>query len=197
MIRKGTLITLVVFILLMGLAFYLNQNPLPKAAVLTPSPTAASQALAGWQSADIVSVDVKGDAGAETITQAADGSWKLSGSSDPVSAAQVESLRSQLAAMQVVTSLDASVSPESVGLTSPTSIITLRNKAGEQRVLRIGKPVPTGSGYYVQVDTHPAVVISQEAINAVLQLLKPGALLAIPPTPDQALTPVIPATPTP
>ena len=198
MIRKGTWIVLVVFIVLLGGALYLNQHPIPQvnAGASTPLPTAPPALLEGWQAADITSMDIKGDAGDLGLVQSVDGGWKLiPDSTRPVNAGQVENLRSQLATLRPDLALDTGISLADLGLVTPTNILTVQNKAGQKVVIRIGKLTPTGSGYYAQVGSNTPVVINKSAMDAVLGLLKKDQLVAVTPTPLVSPTPETTATP--
>lgn len=186
MIRKGTWIVLAVFVVLLGAAFYLNRNPLPKAedASLTPSATAPSALLNGWQASDITYIAIKGSAAELSLTHRVDGGWDIApDNTRPVDAGKVENLRSQLAAMLVATPLDASLDPEALGLSNPTNVITLKNAQGQQAVLKIGQPTPTGSGYYVQLNATPPVVVNKSTLDGILGMLVRDQLVATTPTP--------------
>jgi hypothetical protein len=188
MVRKQTWILLGIFIVMAGVAFYLQKNPLKSSVALTPSPTPSVSILKDWQSADITSIDYLDNQGSSIqMVQIAQGSWVLQPEAKPVGLGKVEELRTQLLDTQVITTLDPGYDLASVGLSSPSGTITLTNTKGEKAVIRIGKITPIATGYYVQVNQEQPVVVSNYAIEGVLNLLKIEQLLDLTPTPE--LTP--------
>ena len=202
MIRKGTWIVLLIFVLLLGVAFYLSKNPLPTSASLTPTATEIPPLLSGWKSSDIVRIDYIGDPGPLSLSQNPDGSWTV-GPENPVPAtiAQVEYVRSQLTAIRMNFVLNTTDPMEAVGLAAPTRRLILQNAQGAQVEIRIGKETPTGSGYYIQVDNQTPVVINKFSLDGVLNVLIREQLAAPTPTPellpDTDLTPTVRVTETP
>jgi len=198
MIRKGTWIVLFVFAVLLGLAFYLNKNPLPSETSATPTATAVPPLLEGWNEAEIVSIEYKGDPGAVTLTQNPDGSWTL-GPDNPRPAAidKVESLRTSLASLQVQSILNTTDPLDAVGLAAPTRVLLVHSSAGKQSEIRIGNLSPTGSSYYVQVDNQTPVVVSKYSLDGVLSVLSPEMLAAPTPTVQPVTTPKVDVTPAP
>ena len=61
--------------------------------------------------------------------------------------------------------------------------ITIINISGEKIVLKPGGLTPTGSGYFIQVDSNPAVVISKYGYEGLASLLQLESLLSATPTP--------------
>lgn len=198
MVRKQTWIALVVLLALLSVTFYLQKNPLPSANQGTPTvaPTAATLLLEGWQAQDIVSIDFKNNLGlAAMIAQDSQGSWQTGPEGKTaVDAGKVEEIRSQLASAQVQTLLDPTYSLEAIGLNAPTDVLTIKNKQGQQREIRIGKQTPTGSGYYVQVDDKAPVVVSTGAVEGFLNPIKNDILAT--PTPEVTPTTAAGSTPT-
>jgi hypothetical protein len=190
MIRKQTWILLGVFVVLLGAAFYLQKNPLPDSASLTPSPTSAPVVLAGWSSGDIVSMESKDSQGQSVlITQDAQGSWSLGpNSKQKVETGLAEEIRSQVVEFRAVTTLPADFQLGAVGLQAPTRSLVLRDKQGKQVELRIGSATPTGDGYYIQVDNQAPVVVNKSTIDGTLDLFNNALPTPTPPpaTPSAA-----------
>jgi hypothetical protein len=187
MVRKQTWILLAVFVVLLGATFYLQKNPLPKAAgTTTPSATSAAPILQGWNANDIVWMELK-DAQGATILMAQDseGSWALGqDGKQKVEAGLAEEITAQIASMRPVTTLATGFDLEPVGLKTPARILTIRNKQGKQTEIHIGNVTPTGSGYYVQVDQQAPVVVEKTTVDGTLDLFQ-NALPTATPEPTQ------------
>ncbi len=190
MIRRETWIVVGIFVLVLAVAMYLNQNPLPGGASATPSATETPALLAGWSDADIVWMEYRGAPGTLSLAQNPDGSWTL-GPDDPAPASigQVEYLRSQLTALRVTSVLNTTDPLDAVGLTAPEKVLAVRNSEGRQVEIRIGNATPTGSGYYIQLDSQTPVVVSKFAVDGLLEALTREKLLAPTATPPVTLTP--------
>ena len=185
MIRKGTWIVLIIFLLLLGVAIYLSKNPLPSSASVTPTATEIPPLLSGWKSSDITWIEYKADPGGLTLSQNPDGSWTIGPDNPaPATIAEIEAMRTQLVSMRMNFVLNTTDPLDAVGLAMPARIIFLRNASGQQVELRIGKETPTGSGYYIQVDNQVPVVINKFALDTVLDSLARDKLVAPTPTPQ-------------
>lgn len=198
MIRKTTWIVLVVFILLLAGVVILQRvqgNVTLVKEEVTPSATSAPLLLGNLQAQDIVAIDWTGEGQTITLTKAADGSWSLGpGTNGPVEAGQVEQLRASLVSLHAASQLGASNPLDAIGLSVPTNIISLRTTSGQLTQINLGSVTPTGSGYYVQVDSNAPVVVDKYAIDSVLDLLKPTSWVTPTPLPE---TPAVQATATP
>lgn len=162
MIRKQTWIALIIFGLLLGLALYINRNPIISSASSTPSPTLMPSLLEGWQDSDIAMIQYKGDPGEITLNHNPDGSWSLGPENIvPASIEKVDSFRYQLLSISVQSLLNTTDPLDAVGLAAPKRILVLRDTQGKQVEIRIGNQTPTGSGYYVQIDNQTPVVVSK------------------------------------
>jgi hypothetical protein len=105
------------------------------------------------------------------ISQDAQGNWTLGpDGKKKVDTGLAEELRTQIAEFRPVAALPASLQLQAIGLETPSRILTIRNKQGKQSELRIGNADPTDSGYYVQVDNQPPVVIAKTTIDGTLNL---------------------------
>ncbi len=183
MIRKGTWILIAVFAVLLAGAFYLQKNPMPAGGgTATPSPTAEPAAfLAGWNTSDIVAIDLKeGQNSTIQLAQDEKGAWQLGAQKTPVDPGKVEQVRSEIVSMRPTRTLPTDFAREAAGLTNPARTLTIRNKSGQQVVMRIGNPTPTGTGYYMQVDDQAPVVVAQGSVDGIVS---PLTSLVATPTP--------------
>ncbi len=183
MVRKQTWILLAVFAVLLGVTFYLQKNPLPKAAgSVTPSATSAAPILQGWDPSSIVWLESKDSQGGTIVlSQDSQGNWTLGqDGKQKVEAGVPEEIRAQVTTMSPAASLPPSFALDPAGLKAPTRVLTLRDKQGKQAEIRIGNETPTGSGYYVQVDQQAPVVVDKTTVDGTLDLFKSALPTATP-----------------
>jgi hypothetical protein len=172
MVRKKTLIMLVVFVSLLGLVFYLQENPLPGAASTTPSPTMPVQMLPGLRSDEISGIQLQENQGMQVaVIQDAAGSWQIDLEGQPLAnPGKVEQLCAQIAAVRVMTFLPEDTAPDALGLSDPAYILNVRTNE-QQNVIQVGKRIPTGYGYYAQVNDQTPIVIDQNNIDTIVSLM--------------------------
>lgn len=193
MVRKQTWVLLGVFVILIGVAFYLQKNPLKTSAELTPSPTPPISFLPDWTTGDIIRINYQDSQGILIqLEQATNGGWMLQPDGKPVDLGKIEQIRTQILDTQVITTLDSGFDLASIGMSSPAGKITLTNLKGENVEIQIGSKTPIGTGYYVLVDQNRPMVVSSYAVETLLELLKVEALLDLTPTPE--LTPSLEST---
>jgi hypothetical protein len=187
MIRRSTWILVAVFLLVLAGAFYWQQRAqAPGVAEVTPVPTQA--ALFPVTLDEVAGLRVEGSAGeAIVLAEDEDGLWQLQ---QPAGAGtdqtQVESRLTQLTSMNVKTSLEPAADLSIFGLDSPAYRISLRTVAGQEYDLAIGDVVPTGDGYYVQLNDSPPQVVNKNSIDTFLGILAepPVADTPTPGTPE-------------
>ena len=180
MVRKQTWILLIIFALLLGVTFYLQKNPLPKSASLTPSPTNAPELLQGWKSSDITWMELKESQGKTIqIVQDDQGNWTLGASllgdgasrdagKEKVDTGKAEQLRTEIAAIRTVAVLPANYQLDAVGLTAPARTLAIRDKQGKHITMNIGNLDPTESGYYVQIASQAPVVVNKYTLDGIV-----------------------------
>lgn len=173
MIRRGTWILLLIFALLVGLAFYLQKNPLPSEAERTPSPTAPVQVLSGVNSSNITGIAlVSGSEEPAKISINAQGEWVVGETGGQMAeTGKVEQLRAEIASLQVMTSLPDRFELEPAGLVDTAKALKIQTDQGKQIEILIGNETATGSGYYIQVNSDNPVVIEKAAIDTILELI--------------------------
>lgn len=196
MIRKQTLILLGILAVLVGLTFYLRENPLaPSGAEITPSATSQPALLSGWQTSEITWMEWQdAQSGTEMrLEQDAQGNWVQVSEGKPVSLGKVEQIRTQVLDTRVTASLSGSYSLDALNLTQPAYVLTLGSAEGKTSKITIGKTTPTGNGYYIQVDQQAPVVAAKMAVEAILEQFKPEQLFDYTPTPEGTAAPETPA----
>ncbi len=149
MIRRPTVVYIMVLLAVTAVYLYFDRRQQPAAPEMTPEPTASYlfQANAGTP----VSIRIKAKTG-ETVELArnSEAAWALR---LPVKAG-AEQGSSEAAASQVLTMRILDKTPKIdlalVGLKDPEYILTVKFKNGTERTVKIGVVTPTESGYYAQ-----------------------------------------------
>lgn len=183
MIRRPTVVYMVILLALAGAYYYLNNRDQPAADILvTPGPTDQPTYLFNAESGIPTSIRVQAASG-ETVEVArdADNAWALI---LPLEA-KAEQGASEAAASQVTTLrvLDVvpDVDPEIVGLKVPEYLLTVKFNNSVERTLNIGVVTPTESGYYVQdASGGDVLIVSRGAIDSLLGLLTAPPYLETP-----------------
>jgi hypothetical protein len=188
MVKRPTIILLVVLALVVGAYFVIKNHPF-NASGASPTATGSSYLIT---SADGVLQSLRiDDNQGHTVMMQRDPSkvWVVvkptPGEADQSLAGAAET---QVGALLIVTTLETMPDLSTMGLDSPADTIQLTFDSGIQHKLEVGGLTPTGSGYYVRFDGGQIYVISQSGIDSLLNLL------TAPPYPATA-TPVFTETP--
>lgn len=184
MIRRSTLVVVVLFLALLGVALYLQRNPISKSGDTTPTTTPAPNLLS-FGSATIVKIKVENQEGKiiELVKGNAD-TWEIT-SIGPAESTTVSTAVTQLSAIKILSKLDPVPAMAAMGLETPVNKITLSLDDGRVFAIDVGVQTPTQSGYYVRVDNGEPVVVSRYSISSVLDFLENPPL---PPTPQPTET---------
>ncbi len=197
MVRRSTLILLVVFALLVGIAWILQRNQTNKqeiAATMTPTTTVAYlYNLSGRQVDDINITDSYGNQ-VEVYLDSASGNWAIRNLPiEQADSIQIESITAQLLALQAVETLIQPPPLDSIGLEAPTYTINITTTDGGQLVVNVGSITPIGTGYYVKVGSDRIVIVDKVVMDDIVNSLSNPPLLPTA-TPEVVSTePVSPA----
>ena len=190
MIRRTTWIILGVFVVLLGVAWYL-QNSKPAAAVQS-TPTPGRQYLFEIQESNIKKLEITNDQGKRVVlARDASGVWSLQ---VPKAAAtdvgQAESAVTQLVTLSVVNTLAATPQVAASGLGNPTDVITVTMSNGPLQIAYIGKQTPIQNGYYAQLGKDgQSMVLNSNGVDSLLRILdSPPILGTATPTGQPAIT---------
>ena len=212
MIRRSTVVYIVVLIAMVGAYFYLkNRDQAEPDVAATLEPTQEVAYLFTEDSGVPSSIRIEAQTG-EIIELArdAENAWVLT---QPFEAkadqASSEATASQVTTMRVLDRIPE-MDLEVVGLEVPAYTITIRFTGNQERTLNIGVITPSENGYYVQDASNKEVmIVSRSAVDALLGLLVTPPYLETPTpsplpateTPVPSLTPEVStpssATPTP
>ncbi len=188
MIRRQTIVFIVVLGLVAALAWYTQQpgNIVTQAINSGATPTKPNLGYlipTGHGSINVLKVE--NDSGKSvTITRGSDGTWSLDVGSGPEKANQsaAEEAASQALYMSIVANVDNPPGLDTLGISKPTLLITATISDGTTYNFKVGKQTVTGSGYYVQKSDGTVTIVSKDSIDPLTTLVT---------------SPPFPATPTP
>ncbi len=188
MIRRSTLVVLIVLAALVGFSFYLKNKQASQA--LRPTPTEGSSPV--FPTTDGSPTDIKIQAAAgDTVDFGRDqsGTWVVKA---PLAVA-ADQAGSEAAASQVTGLRNLSnvqLGLDVVGLDKPVDTMTVTFSSGKTHTLQIGSVTPIQNGYYCQLDGGPVIVVDKLGMDPLLGLLSSPPYLA-------TLTPTVTASPLP
>jgi hypothetical protein len=202
MIKRSTVVMVILLAALAGLAYYLQQpnnaikNSLasigttpttPPLGTLLP-PNAGPLSQLRVQSADGQSATLINKATVWTLTIGA-------GQPGPAEQAVVQQALNQLLGLSVTNRVQptgADLSP--YGLDKPAYLVTCVISDGSSVILKIGKPTVTDSNYYIQREDGSIVTADKTGIDMVINLLRqppyPATATSPPVTETETTTPV-------
>ena len=203
MIRRSTVVYLVLLLALTGAYYYLNHREKPADIEVTAEPgTEIAQAyLFTAEDGTPSSVHLQSKAGQVVeVARGADNAWVLT---QPIEAkadqAAAEAAASQITTMSILDTVP-DVDAKLVGLETPEYVLTVKFTSGVERTVDIGVITPSESGYYVRGADGKVIIVSKSAIDSLLGLLdNPPYLETLTPSPippTATLTP-LPASQTP
>lgn len=185
--RLGTLVTVIVFLAVIGAAYYLTQNPIQTEDVET---TPTSELISLFKSeSTVTSIEVTPTEGEPVkLERNAEKVWVLTQPTE----AEADQGMAEAAATQV-TSLKAQTEiegePSIFGLDKPAYTVMVGFEDGTTGKLEIGSITPTSNGYYIRVDGK-MYIIETQGIDALTTLAAFPPYLSTP-------SPSLEATPTP
>ncbi len=207
MIRRSTWIVLGVFVGLLALALLLPRLQESREAEATPTETPyIVESLFNATDLVLVQIELASKEGQSLVLQRdlAQGDWLVAGAEAGTTDVFASgSLAGQILGLTIAQTLENPPSLSEMGLSAPAYTITMAQDTGEQIVLKIGNPIPTGGGYYAQVGIQQPVVLNDLAVDSILAVLAAPPLLptatptatpeaAVSETPDPALVDVTP-----
>jgi hypothetical protein len=201
MIRRSTVVYIILLLVIAGAYFYLKYRP-PAATQSSGTPEPTEQISYLFTAEDGVPTDIKIQSKAgESVEVGRDANdlWVVKA---PVEAqadqGSAEAAATQVETMSILDKLQ-NVDKKVVGLGSPDYTLTVKFKSGVERTVNVGVVTPSESGYYVQdAAGGDVVVVSKSSLDALLGMLTtPPYLETLTPSPiaTEPSTPA-PATPT-
>jgi len=183
MIRRGTLIVLAIFVLLIGVTWYLEWSPAGKARVVGTPTATAYPSLLQLPSTEMMKIEFKDSNGTIGIKRNLNDTWSFDDEQNtPVDQGKVQQVLASLSGLQSLATLDTKTL-DAFGLVTANRTLTIQTSTKGTVVLKIGNITPTTSGYYVQIDNHPPVVVDKTSLDEVLNNITLQALLPATATP--------------
>src|SRR6478672_2201608 len=186
MIRRTTVVYIVLFLALAGAYYYLNHRAKPADIAVTAEPTSEISYLFTAQDGTPSSIQIQSKAGqAVEIARGADNAWTVTKPSEAkADQAAAEAAATQLSTISVLDTVP-NVDPKIIGLETPEYVLTVKFTNGVERTVAIGVVTPTESGYYVRNTQGKVIIASKSAIDALLELLNnPPYLETLTPSPN-------------
>ena len=188
MIRRNTWIVLAIFVVLVGVYWFVQRQNENVAQSTTPTPSAQPVFVTALDT--VQSVSVEDSAGKiVAIEKDSQGNWNLTEPEPgPADQEQAGTIVSQVSNLRSLTIIGTPPPMDVVGLDTPAYIVTIKTVDGSQQLAKIGTLTPTSSGYYVEPEGGPLMVVTKSAIDGLV------AHLENPPFPP---TPTVEPSPTP
>ena len=170
--RRPTVIFLLLFLVLAGTYYYLNNREQPADISVTVEPATEVRYLFTAEDGLPTSIRIESKAGdVVEVARDKDNAWALM---QPIEAqadqASAEAAASQITTMQILDTIPE-VDPEIVGLIDPEYTVSIKFTSGVERKVDIGVITPTESGYYVRDANGDLVILSRSSVDALLGLL--------------------------
>lgn len=171
--RRSTAIYLLLFVIVLGAAYYFNNRTETFEAEVTPEATIAPIEYL-FTSTDGLPTRIKIESKAGEIVEVArntENVWALI-LPEEVAADQgaVEAAASQIATIRILERVP-SLAPDAVGLDDPEYTLSLQFTSGVERNIEIGVLTPTGRGYYVRSEDTGIAIVSNGALDLLIGLL--------------------------
>lgn len=187
MVKKNTLILLIVAVVLVGAYFLLKSQDKLNFRSSSAEPTATPlPKFISLDSASIMSIKLsRPETDDLLIIKDSSGNWQINVPDAIVTAGNVEEIVSEFNAIQTEQLLSLDLDLTSIGLDNPQFTFTFNLNDGTQKVVKIGNANPLNTDYYAQLDAGAPVLISQGSINNIISVFESAAT---PPTPTPAPT---------
>ena len=183
MIRRSTLVLVIIFVVLVLLAVGLQQKWFTPGAV-TPTPTTIPPILDTLPKDQLVTIQVAAGSNSTLTLSKQSDSWQVSEPTGvSVDQSKVDQLLSALYTLKQDNTDLSGKTLESFGITPDSQVIKLTGQNGNTVILKIGSMTPTQNDYYIQVNDHPAVIVPRFGLENILKLLDPAALQTTTATP--------------
>jgi hypothetical protein len=195
MIRRSTVVYIVLLLGLVGAYLYLRDRPQAANIELTAQPSSEVAYLFPAEQGTPSNIRIESKAGKTVeVRRGADKTWGLI---QPIETkadqASAEAAASQVSAIRVLDTVPE-VDPKIVGLDDPQYVLTIKFDSGLERTAEIGVITPTQSGYYARDAQGKVVVVDRDSIDSLLGLLDnppyQETLTPGPVSPTEASTPV-------
>ena len=171
MIRRSTLVVLIILAALIAFTFYLRNQKAQQAAAATPTSSGTSKSLFAAAEGNVTEIKVQDSAGISVdLARDQSGKWVLKAPK----AADADQAAAEAAATQVTALHVLSTPPltlDIAGLSQPAYIMTFTFSSGKSHKLAVGAETPIQDGYYTSLDSGPVQIVDLQGLNALIRLL--------------------------
>lgn len=187
MIKKNTLILLIVMLIMVG-AFFLLQRK-DALGFLTKKDEATPIAMPQFTSLETsliesIQFSTAGEENVIVSKQSNDG-WEINVPGGVITEGNIEAIITEFNSIETTVILSVDLEGGATGLDNPQFIFTLVLSNGERKTIKIGNSNPMGSGYYAQEDLNQVVLIPKGGIDNICEIFQ---LAVKPSTPTPAPT---------
>lgn len=189
MIRRSTVIVLVVFIVLVFAAWYMQQKSDVDSIDEEIIPTPAAS-LFNFTLESLSKVQLEENNNGQLIMEKdSQGIWSfIEPTGYEIDQNEANSIAENLLGLQILTTLEKSPAMEILGLDNPKYRIILTSYLGEEQVVTIGNLTPTSSGYYMRRMSQIPVIVSKYSLDAIIDRIGNPPIYV---TPTPSLPPTI------
>jgi len=186
MLRKSTIIILIIFIIALGIVIYDHRSTdgLFKG---TATPTSNPKFITEWSPDDAVQIEIRSEDIEIAIVKDSTGVWTFVNNAQAVDQNKVFEFLTTLAVLDTKAVLDGTIPLESLGLDDPVYKISMSDKNQSEVDISIGNLTPTSSGYYVILNNNNPSVISKTSLDVLIGAFTSNALVLVTPTPTDSL----------
>ncbi|MEW6717724.1 MAG: DUF4340 domain-containing protein [Chloroflexota bacterium] len=193
MIRRSTWVVLFVFLLLLGVTWFL-QRP-GTSSETTPSPTSVAF-LFSLNAEEVAGFQITDDSGRSVTLVHQEDVWTLlEPPAEDVDQMRVETAINQILSLRPLSNLGDDMKLMLIGLETPQYTIRVQLVSGAEHILYIGDLTPINNGYYSRLVDGSIVVLSKYVVDSLVGLLDqppimPTATL-LPPTSTSTASPPV------
>ncbi len=201
MIRRSTVVYIIILLVLAGTYYYLKNRPQPADTSVTPEATSEQTSYLFTADEGVpTSIRIQSKAG-ETVevTRDATNAWALTlPVATKANQGSAEAAATQVTTMRILSKVPE-LDPNVAGLKPPEYVLTVKFDGKVERTVNIGVVTPSESGYFAQDAAGGDVqIVSRSSVDALLTLLtSPPYLETLTPSPAAAGTLNETATPKP
>ena len=187
MVKKSTLILLIIAAVLVGAYVWLQNQGSLDFSSHSDEPTATSLPhFIQLESSNLVLLKLTRPEQEDLIiSKSEDGGWQINVPGASVTEGNIAQIMTEFNAIQVKQQLNLDLDLTTLGLNNPQYIFTLTQGDGTQHIIKIGNANPLNTDYYAQLDASAPVLVSQGSIDNIISILESAAT---PPTSTPAPT---------
>ena len=185
MVKKSTLILLIIAIILVVAYVWLQNQGSLDFSSHSDEPTATSLPhFIRLESSNLVLLKLTRPEQEDLIiSKSEDGGWQINVPGASVTEGNIAQIVAEFNAIQVKQQLNLDLDLTTLGLDNPQYSFTLTQGDGTQHIIKIGSANPLNTDYYAQFDASAPVLVSQGSIDNIVSIIESAAT---PPTPTPA-----------